>query len=110
MTTMSPSQATQDVSYQCRLLRHAWDVYMPDATEFTRLGVWRNSLHLQCLRCGMKRHDAFDTHGALETRRYEAPDDYYLKKDEDKPSIEELRVWALRRARRAAGRAQLTQT
>lgn len=101
--TQSPSQATQDVSYQCRLLRHAWQIFSPSSDEFSRIGVWRNSLHLRCLRCEMRRHDAFNTQGELETRRYDPPDGYYLKKDEEKPTVEELRVWALRRQRREAG-------
>lgn len=102
-TTMNPSPETQDVSYECRLLRHAWKIFVPD--ESKRQGVWRNALHLRCLRCGMVRHDAFEKDGDLATRRYDPPEGYYLKKTETKPSINELRTWALKRQRRLASQA-----
>jgi hypothetical protein len=96
--TTSPSQATETVSYQCRLLRHAWEVYKPSGDP--RFGVWRNALHLRCLRCGMTRHDAFDVLGGLSTRRYMPPENYYLSKDEEKPTTEQLRLWMLKHQRR----------
>lgn len=98
----SPGRGIQDVSYQCRLLRHAWQVFVPE--DFSRQGVWRNALHLTCLRCGMVRHDAFETSGELATRRYDAPEGYYLTKDEEKPTTAELRQWILKRQRRLATR------
>lgn len=89
---------SDDVSFECRLLRHAWKIYVPD--EYARNGVWRHSLHLRCLRCGMTRHDAFDPAGGLTTRRYDAPEGYYLSKGEDRPEVEQLRLWAVKRQRR----------
>lgn len=107
-TTMSPTRATQDVSYQCRLLGHAWNVYVPE--DFSRLGVWRNALHLKCLRCTMARHDAFESNGTLATRKYDPPEGYYLKGAEEKPTTEELRLWVLKRQRRLASSNERTST
>lgn len=103
MTMMNPNAETQEISYECRLLRHAWKIFAPDNWE--RLGVWRNALHLQCLRCGMVRHDAFEKNGDLATRRYDPPEGYYLKKTEAKPTTNELRTWAVKRQRRLTAQA-----
>lgn len=85
--------------YECRLLRHAWQMYSP--TDDRRgTGVWRNALHLKCLRCGMTRHDAFDKIGGVLTRRYDPPEGYYLSKGEERPEVEQLRLWAVKRQRR----------
>lgn len=98
MTAMGPSRVAQNVSFPCRLLGHAWEPFSPE----THSGPWRHALHLKCLRCGMTRHDGFNSAGELDVRRYDAPEGYYLKGDEERPSITELRLWALKRQRRLA--------
>lgn len=95
MTSTGPNRV-QSVSFPCRLLGHAWEPMAPEP----RSGPWRHMLRLSCLRCGMVRRDAFDSSGELDMRRYDPPEGYYLKAD--RPTITELRLWALKRQHRLA--------
>jgi hypothetical protein len=92
---MSPTaRAVSEVSYPCRLLGHKWQIYLPE-------GAPRYALHLRCERCSMRRHDVCDAKGGLQSRRYlDVPDGYYMAKGEERPVVEELRVWAMRRQNR----------
>jgi hypothetical protein len=88
------ASAVSEVSFPCRLLGHKWQLYLPD--ERTRYG-----LHLRCERCSMRRHDICDAHGGLTSRRYlDVPEGYYMGKGEERPLVEELRVWAMKRQSR----------
>jgi hypothetical protein len=84
------------VQYECRFLRHSWDVFSP--VGFAHSGLWRRAIHLRCPRCGTVRHDALDVHGELLTRKYEYPDEYKMDQD-DRPTSDQLRLWMLKRNR-----------
>lgn len=91
---MGTAHMVSEVSFPCRLLGHKWQIYMPEDRT-------RYALHLRCERCTMRRHDICDAQGTLVSRRYlDVPDGYYLTKGEEKPLVEELRVWAMRRQSR----------
>lgn len=95
----------QDEFRECRLYRHAWKEYQCEDPKFAG-ATWRHSLHLRCLRCGMLRHDAFNRDMTFLNRRYEPPEGYYLDKGEERPEVEQLRLWAVKRQRRlSAGQA-----
>lgn len=88
------AKAVSEVSFPCRLLGHKWQLYLPE--ERTRYG-----LHLRCERCSMRRHDICDARGILQTRRYlDVPEGYYMAKGEERPLVEELRLWAMKRQSR----------
>jgi hypothetical protein len=93
---MAASDVSQ-VSFPCRLLGHKWQIHFPE--ERTRHG-----LHLRCERCSMRRVDECNARGDLVGRRYlDVPEGYYMPKGEDRPLVEELRVWAMRRQSRLTG-------
>jgi hypothetical protein len=94
------ASAVSEISFPCRLLGHMWQLYTPENRQ-------RHALYLQCQRCTMKRDDVFDGRGALVTRRYNAPEGYYLARDQERPAVEELRVWAMRRQNRLVGQSRL---
>jgi len=88
------AKAVSEVSFPCRLLGHKWQIYLPEETE-------HRGLHLRCERCLMRRHDVCTARGELVSRRYlDVPDGYYMDKGEERPLVEELRVWAMRRQNR----------
>lgn len=91
------AKAVSEVSYPCRLLGHMWQIYTPE----NRL---RHALYMQCQRCHTKRHDVYSGRGDLESRQYlNRPEGYCISKDQGRPPIEELRVWAMRRQNRLVG-------
>lgn len=95
-----PTTATQDVSYSCRLLRHAWKLMKPSdprLSDYEHHRLYRNVLHLECLRCPTLRHDSFDTNGHLQHRKYDYPDDYRMD-EEERPTQEQLRLWMMKKS------------
>lgn len=90
---MAAANAVSEVSFPCRLLGHKWQIYLPEEPQ--------RGLHLRCERCLMRRHDVCTARGELVSRRYlDVPDGYYMNKGEERPLVEELRVWAMRRQNR----------
>lgn len=72
--------------WECRHLGHAWE-QIP-VTRRPPFGIY---IWLRCTRCYTKREDIINRFtGDLESRRYEHPEGYSLKKDE-RPSVQELR-------------------
>lgn len=95
MSVIAPvDHDVERMQYECRFLRHSWDVFSP--IDFARTGLWKRAIHLRCLRCGTVRHDALDSRGELLTRRYEYPDEYRMDIDE-RPTGDQLRLWMLKR-------------
>jgi hypothetical protein len=88
-----------EVSFPCRLLGHKWQIYLPE-------GRTRYELDLLCERCAMRRHDRCTAQGRLVSRRYlDVPEGYYMPKGEQRPVVEELRVWAMKRQNRLMAKA-----
>lgn len=76
--------------------RHAW--FDHDGSGFSRpeFGV---ALHVQCFRCGTVRRDVVSRiDGQLLSRRYYYPEGYRDAKA-DKPSTEQLRLYAIKKQR-----------
>lgn len=86
------------IQYECRFLRHAWEVFTP--LDFPNRGLWRRAIHLRCPRCATVRHDALDVHGELISRKYDYPDEYKMDRD-DRPTGDELRMWIFKKNKKA---------
>lgn len=84
--------ATATDYYECRHLGHAWEDI--PVTRRPPFGVY---IWLRCVRCTTERHDILPSvrEGKLLSRNYIYPEGYKTSRDE-RPSIEELRVFQLK--------------
>jgi hypothetical protein len=96
-----------DTYRKCRrgALGHWWDEFNP--TDWTRpQGLFRGAryvLHLRCQRCLAERHIGFDANGGLLCNRYDYPDGFKMTEDE-RPTVEQQRLWLVKRDRAVARR------
>lgn len=81
--------------YECRHLGHSWD-----DLPVTQRPPWGVYIWFRCTRCTAERYDIINQFtGELMNRRYWHPDGYKMAKDE-KPSVEELRQFQFKLARK----------
>ena len=95
----------RDQFFECRVgsLRHAW--FDHDGSGF-RAPPFGIAVHYQCQRCTTVRRDIVDRiRGDLLSRRYYHPQGYQTARDE-RPSIEEMRKFEVKRQRATLGAAK----
>lgn len=88
---------TQEDFEHCRTFRHAWDLLSLLPVTDAINGVFAEA-KLRCTCCTTGRFDEFDVNGELLYRNYTYPDGYSWAGDDEKPSLQELRLRLLRRA------------
>lgn len=87
---------------ECRTFGHAWERHTPHNAPSVSAP---NQITLRCSRCSTVRVDGIDRNGELLGRRYVWPDDYLLRKDEERPSRASLRIILIREDRKKRRKA-----
>lgn len=95
----------RDARKQCRMLGHRWEEYYPGDFNMTPAFYAADSIfHVRCETCGTERHDAFMKDGELDIRRYDYPDGYRYDEDEERPTLQDIRLWMVKRNRAMMGK------
>lgn len=91
----------EDFEY-CRTVRHPWEILdVAELADDPLLGYVRE-LRLRCTSCTGKRYDQLDSAGDLVYRRYEYPDGYLHTGEDERPTLQELRLRLLSRTLKPA--------
>lgn len=93
MATKSLEPKYIDTFLECRLFRHAWELYAPISYN----SMFTDVLHLRCVRCGTTRHDALDVNGKLTNRRYIYVEGYQFSRGFTRPTTMEMRLMMMKR-------------
>lgn len=71
---VDPLDELEEAFLRCRAYGHSWDEYSPN----DRRSIFRDEVHLRCVRCHTERHDAESLTGDIIARQYEYPIGYKL--------------------------------